>query len=428
MRILVIGSGGREHALIRALSETSRANDLFAAPGNPGTRQHAANVRLDTDDPARVVAWATDHDIDLVVIGPEKPLVDGLVDHLQEAGIAAFGPTAAAAKLEGSKAFAKQFMQDHGIPTAAFRAFTSRQTSDAAAYLDEVGAPIVVKASGLAGGKGAIVCKTLEEAHEALARITEEKDFGAAGDEVVIEEFMQGTEVSVFALTDGEHYALLPPSQDHKAIGEGGTGPNTGGMGAYAPAPMATGSLLTRVCREIIEPTLKGMSDAGSPYRGLLYCGLMLTEDGPKVVEFNCRFGDPEAQVVLPLLEVDLADVLYNVASGSLRSVGIRASADHAACVVLASGGYPIEYETGKPISGIEKAESVDHVHVIQAGTSRATDGTIITGGGRVLNVVGRGATLQQALDRAYEAVDLINFDGKTYRTDIGSEGLRTEG
>lgn len=427
MRILVIGSGGREHALIRALSESSRANTLFAAPGNPGTRQYAANVRLDTDNSDRVVAWATDHDIDLVVIGPEKPLVNGLVDRLQAAGIAAFGPTAAAAKLEGSKAFAKQFMRDHGIPTAAFRTFTSEETSDAAAYLDEVGAPVVVKASGLAGGKGAIVCDTLEEAHEALERITQEKDFGAAGDEVVIEAFMEGTEISVFALTDCEHYALLPPSQDHKAIGEGGTGPNTGGMGAYAPAPMATGKLLTRVCREIIEPTLKGMADAGSPYRGLLYCGLMLTEDGPKVVEFNCRFGDPEAQVVLPLLEVDLADVLHKVASGSLRSVGIRASADHAACVVLASGGYPVEYETGKPITGIDKAESLDHVHVIQAGTKRATDGTIITGGGRVLNVVGRGATLQQALNRAYNAVDLIDFDGKTYRTDIGSEGLRME-
>jgi len=427
MRILVIGSGGREHALIRALSERSRANDLFAAPGNPGTHRHAANVRLDTADSDRVVAWATDHDIDFVVIGPEKPLVNGLVDRLQEAGIPAFGPSAAAAKLEGSKAFAKQFMQDHGIPTAAFRTFTSEEAGKASAYLDEVGAPVVVKASGLAGGKGAIVCDTLEEAHAALDRITQEKDFGAAGDTVVIEAFMEGTEVSVFALTDGEHYALLPPSQDHKAIGEGGTGPNTGGMGAYAPAPMATSKLLTRVCREIIEPTLKGMSDAGSPYRGLLYCGLMLTEDGPKVVEFNCRFGDPEAQVVLPLLEVDLADVLYKVASESLRSVGIRASADHAACVVLASGGYPIEYETGKPITGIEKAEALDHVHVIQAGTTQTADGTILTGGGRVLNVVGRGPTLQQALDRAYEAVDLIDFDGKTYRTDIGAEGLAIE-
>jgi len=425
MRILVIGSGGREHALVRAFSASVDQENLFAAPGNPGTAKHARNVRLDISDSDRVASWASDHDIDFVVIGPEKPLVDGVVDRLQEEGIVAFGPTAAAARLEGSKAFAKQFMREHDIPTAAFRVFSSNEVPAAADYIDEVGAPVVVKASGLAGGKGAIVCDTLEEAHAALERIAAEKDFGAAGDQVVVEAFMEGTEASVFALTDGEHYALLPPSQDHKAIGEGGTGPNTGGMGAYAPAPMASGKLLTRVCREIIEPTLKGMSDAGTPYTGLLYCGLMLTGDGPKVVEFNCRFGDPEAQVVLPLLDVDLADVLYNVASGSLRKIGIRARAAHAACVVLASGGYPVEYETGKTITGVEDAEAIDGVHVIHAGTARKTDGTLLTNGGRVLNVIGQGTSLAVALDRAYTAVDQIDFDGKTFRTDIGADGLK---
>ncbi|PEN15021.1 phosphoribosylamine--glycine ligase [Longibacter salinarum] len=420
MRILVIGSGGREHALVNALHRSPSATKLFAAPGNPGTQSKAENVRLNTQDVDAVANWAQRHEIDLVVVGPEKPLVAGLVDRLEEEGIPAFGPSAAAARLEGSKAFAKAFMKEHDVPTAAFRVFSSDAYDEAAAYLDEVGAPVVVKASGLAGGKGAIVCSTLDEAHAALERIINDKDFGTAGDEVVIEEFMEGVEVSVFAITDGEHYALLPPSQDHKAIGEGGTGPNTGGMGAYAPAPMMTGRLLTRVCREIIEPTLKGMSDAGSPYRGLLYCGLMLAEDGPKVVEFNCRFGDPEAQVVLPLLDVDLADVLAKTARGELRNVAIRASARHAACVVLASDGYPVDYETGFEITGIDKANAMEDVDVIHAGTGRRTDGATVTAGGRVLNVVGYGDTLQAALDRAYAAADVVDFKGKTLRRDIG--------
>jgi phosphoribosylamine--glycine ligase len=424
MRILVIGSGGREHAIVKALARSDRERVLFAAPGNSGTAQRAENVDLDVGDVDAVAGWADANEIDLVIVGPEQPLVAGLVDALRARDIHAFGPTAAAAKLEGSKAFAKSFMQENGIPTAAFQVFDADESEDAAAYLDEVGAPVVVKASGLAGGKGAIVCHTLKEAHDALERIADDKDFGAAGDQVVIEAFMEGVEASVFAMTDGEHYVLLPPSQDHKAIGEGGTGPNTGGMGAYAPAPMVTGRLLTRCCREIIEPTLKGMADAGTPYTGVLYCGLMLTEDGPKVVEFNCRFGDPEAQVVLPLLDVDLADVLHNIASGSLRDVSIRAADRHAACVVLASDGYPVSYDTGFEITGLDAADAMDDVDVIHAGTARRDDGTIVTDGGRVLNVVGYGRTLQDALDRAYAAADNIDFDGKTLRRDIGRQAL----
>jgi len=424
MRILVIGSGGREHALVNALAESSRVQSLFAAPGNPGTAKNAENVELDAGDADAVVDWSAQHEIDLVVIGPERPLVDGLVDRLQENGIAAFGPTGAAARLEGSKAFAKAFMKEHGVPTADFRVFDAGDVEAASAYLDETGAPVVVKASGLAGGKGAIVCATLDEAHAALERIVEDKDFGAAGDQVVIESFMEGVEASVFAVTDGEHYVLLPPSQDHKAIGEGGTGPNTGGMGAYAPAPMVNGPMLTRVCREIIEPTLKGMSDADTPYTGVLYCGLMLTEEGPKVVEFNCRFGDPEAQVVLPLLDVDVADVLARTAAGELRNVSIRAAARHAACVVLASDGYPVSYETGFEINGLEEAEQMPDVDVIHAGTARQDDGTLVTAGGRVISVVGYGASLEQALDRAYAAADVIQFKGKTLRRDIGHKAL----
>ena len=421
MRILVIGSGGREHALVKALAASERVSDLYAAPGNPGTAQHAENVQIGASDVDALVDWAASHDVDLTIVGPEKPLVEGIVDRFEERGLPIVGPSAAAARLEGSKAFAKQFMDEHNVPTAAFRTFDADEHEAASDYLDEVGAPVVVKASGLAGGKGAIVCETLDDAHDALDRIVEERDFGAAGDQVVIEAFMEGVEASVFALTDGEHYVLLPPSQDHKAIGEGGTGPNTGGMGAYAPASVVTPKLLTRVCREIIEPTLKGMSDAGTPYRGVLYCGLMLTDDGPKVVEFNCRLGDPEAQVVLPLLETDVAEVFHKLTEGRLREVMLRASNASAACVVLASDGYPVEYDTGFEISGLAAVEAIEGVDVIHAGTRQDGD-RLLTDGGRVLGLVGTGTTLDEALDRAYDGVDAVDFPGKTYRTDIGRE------
>jgi phosphoribosylamine---glycine ligase len=424
MRILVVGSGGREHALMRALQSDEREHDLFAAPGNPGIAEHAELVDISAGELDEITDWAVSQGMNLVVIGPEQPLVHGLVDRLEEAGIPAFGPTSDAARLEGSKAFAKQFMSSHDVPTAGFKTFAAEDASAASAYLDRVGAPVVVKASGLAGGKGALVCHTTDDAHAALERIAEERAFGAAGDQVVIEAFMDGIEASVFALTDGEHYALLPPSQDHKAIGEGGKGPNTGGMGAYAPTPVVDGRMLTRVCREIIEPTLKGMSDAGSPYRGLLYCGLMLTDEGPKVVEFNCRFGDPEAQVVLPLLDHDLGPLLHQVALGRMAGTSIRARSTHAACVVLASGGYPIEYDTGFEITGVDDANALDGVHVIHAGTARRSDGTLVTAGGRVLNVVAEGSTLQEAFDRAYAGADKIDFEGKTLRRDIGHHAL----
>jgi phosphoribosylamine--glycine ligase len=315
-------------------------------------------------------------------------------------------------------------MARHGIPTAEFEVFGADEYEAASDYLDEVGAPIVVKADGLAAGKGAFVCSSLKEAHGALDQIVQDRAFGEAGDQVVIEEKMDGEEVSIFALADGTHYVLLTPSQDHKPIGEGGTGPNTGGMGAFSPAPLVDNALLTRICREIVEPTLQGMQEEGTPYRGVLYCGLMITEEGPKVVEYNCRLGDPEAQVVLPLIESDLVKVLESVVDGTLDSGSLRTSSGAAACVVLASEGYPIEYDTGFEITGIEEAEALPEVSVLHAGTRLTPDGTLVTDGGRVLGVTALGADLPEALERAYDGVDAVHFEGKTVRTDIGEKGL----
>jgi phosphoribosylamine--glycine ligase len=423
MRILIIGSGGREHALARSLSQSSRTEKLFVAPGNAGTASLADNVDLEASEAEALRDFALSEDLDLTVVGPEKPLVAGLVDQFEEAGLAVVGPSREAARLEGSKAFAKSFMQEHGIPTARHRTFDSSETDEARSYLEEHGAPVVVKASGLAGGKGAFVCETLDDAFDALRRIAEERDFGAAGDRIVIEELMRGEEASVFALTDGENYVLLPPAQDHKRIGEGDTGPNTGGMGAYAPAPVVTPKILQQTCRRIIEPTLAGMQAAGAPYRGVLYCGLMITDEGPKVVEFNCRLGDPEAQVVLPLIETDLVNVFERLAARNLGGVQLRSRPGAAACVVLASDGYPTSYETGFPINGLEA--SPDDALVFQAGTAREGSEQIVTDGGRVLGVTGLGAGLPEALDVAYGAVEHIHFDGMQYRRDIGEKGLK---
>ena len=424
MRILVVGSGGREHALAKAIADSPHTSALYAAPGNPGTATVATNVGISSDDIDGLVTFADTENIDLTLVGPEQPLVDGIVDRFEEAGLRIVGPTAAAARLEGSKAFADRFMERHDVPTADFRVFSAEEREDAAAYLNDVGAPIVVKADGLAGGKGAFVCSTLDEAHNALDQLVKDRAFGEAGDRVVIEEKMVGEEVSVLALTDGNHYVLLTPSQDHKPIGEGGTGPNTGGMGAFAPAPIVDGTMLTRICRDIIEPTLQGMQQEGTPYQGVLYCGLMITEDGPKVVEYNCRLGDPEAQVVLPLVESDLVEVLSSVADGTLETGSLRASSGAAACVVLASEGYPVEYETGFEITGIAEAEALPSVSVIHAGTRLLPDGTLVTDGGRVMSVTAEGRDLPEALDRAYDGVDRIHFEGKTYRSDIGEKGL----
>ncbi len=321
MRILIIGGGGREHALAWALARSPRQPDLFIAPGNAGTAALGRNVAIQPTDIKGLLGFVRQERIDLTVVGPEQPLVEGLADTFEAAGLPVIGPTAQAARLEGSKAFAKAFMARHGVPTAAHRTFGVEQYDEATAYLDAQGAPIVVKASGLAAGKGALVCATRAEAQDALDQIMKTRAFGRAGDEVVVEQYMEGEEASVFALTDGDHYVLLTPAQDHKRIGEGDVGLNTGGMGAYAPAPVVSEALLNRVCREIIEPTLAGMAQEGCPYRGVLSLGLMITPEGPKVVEFNCRLGDPEAQIVLLLLKTDLVKLFQALAEGRLHDV-----------------------------------------------------------------------------------------------------------
>ncbi|QXD15968.1 phosphoribosylamine--glycine ligase [Rhodocaloribacter litoris] len=424
MRILIVGSGGREHALAWGLAQSPERPELYIAPGNAGTETLGENVPVAADDLDGLLALARERRVDLVVVGPEQPLVAGLVDRLEAAGVPVVGPTAAAARLEGSKAFAKAFMQRHGIPTAAHRTFTARDYDAAVAYLDAVGAPVVVKASGLAAGKGAVVCSTRPEARAALDAMLREGRFGAAGDEVVIEEYMQGEEASVFALTDGTDYVLLAPAQDHKRIGEGDTGPNTGGMGAYAPAPVVTEAVLARVRREIVEPTLRGMAAEGHPYRGILYVGLMITEDGPKVVEYNCRLGDPEAQVVIPLLAGDLAVLFDRLARGRLREVNVALRPAAAACVVLASQGYPGTYQKGFVIEGLDEAGALDDVLVLHAGTRRRKDGAVVTAGGRVLAVTALAPDLAGALEKAYRGAGLIRFEGKYYRRDIGRKGL----
>jgi phosphoribosylamine--glycine ligase len=374
------------------------------------------------DDFRGLITLAQVEKVDLTVVGPEQPLVAGLVDLFEASGLKIFGPDRQAAALEGSKAFAKDFMARHGIPTARYRTFRSMDA--ARAHLREVGAPIVIKASGLAGGKGAVVCMTLNEAENALQSMLGPKaSFGVAGSEVVMEEFMEGEEASLFALTDGEHYVLLPTAQDHKRIGDGDTGPNTGGMGAYAPAPLMTPELLDAACRTVVEPVLKGMRQEGIPYRGILYVGLMITREGPKVVEFNCRFGDPETQAVLPILEEDLLELILASLEGRLGDLRVRPAREWAAVVVLASKGYPGPYETGIPIEGLDSVAEVPKAHAIHAGTKRL-QGRLATGGGRVLGMVGQGGTLEEAIRAAYAGAAKVDFPGMQFRKDIGEKGL----
>ncbi len=428
MTILVIGSGGREHAIAWSLSKSPSNPRLFIAPGNGGTAALGKNVSLDVSDHFAILAFVLESDVDLVIIGPEQPLVEGLADYLRERDIPVVGPSALAARLEGSKAFSKAFMANYDIPTAAFRTFTSDQLQEALGFARSEGAPIVVKASGLAAGKGAIVCATLEEAEAALTDLMAHRTLGDAADQVVIESFMEGEEVSVFVFTDGNTYVQLAPAQDHKRIGEGDTGPNTGGMGAYAPAPIYSEVLDQRVQREIIEPTLEGMKQDGCPFQGILYVGLMITKEGPKVVEYNCRLGDPETQVILPLLESDAVELFEAVANETLHQVVVTNRSGFSACVVLASEGYPGAYEKGKVIAGLdqfEKANATADVTVFHAGTKISENGDTISNGGRVLAVNAVSDTLENALGKVYSGVSKLCFDGMQYRKDIGQKGLK---
>ncbi len=422
MKILIIGNGGREHAIGRKLAQSPRKPTLLFAPGNPGMEELGSCFAVSPDDFRGLLSLAQTQKADLTVVGPEQPLVAGLVDLFREHGLAIFGPDKAAAALEGSKAFAKDFMARHNIPTAQFRTF--RALEPAKSWLRETGAPIVIKASGLAGGKGAVVCMTLPEAESALNSMLGPKAvFGAAGSEVVMEEFMEGEEASVFVLTDGEAFVVLPTAQDHKRIGDGDTGPNTGGMGAYAPAPLMTGELLDETARLVIKPTLDGMRREGAPYRGILYVGLMVTRQGPKVVEYNCRFGDPETQVVLPILQEDLLDLILASLDGTLKQRTVAPPREWAAVVVMASKGYPGPYETGIPVAGLEAVAEVTGAHAIHAGTKRL-NGRLVTAGGRVLGMVGQAPSLQEAIRIAYAGAGKVEFAGARLRGDIGKKGL----
>ncbi|HXG00086.1 MAG TPA: phosphoribosylamine--glycine ligase [Bacteroidota bacterium] len=423
MNVLVIGSGGREHALVWKIRQSPHVRKLYCAPGNPGIAEIAdcAPIRPTALGELRDFAW--NNRIDLTVVGPEQPLADGIADFFAERGLKVFGPTSSAAELEWSKAFAKEFMQKYRIPTAQYRVFERDRLEDARAYVERAPLPVVIKADGLAAGKGVAVCNDQTEALAVLA--TMDKKFGPASDRIVIEEYLEGEEASVFAITDGEHFLTLAPAQDHKRIFDEDRGKNTGGMGAYAPAPIVTRDLLKSIERDIIEPTLRGMREEGRRYRGCLYVGLMITSEGPRVVEYNCRLGDPEAQVVLPLYRGDIVELFDAAASDAMGTLPRQHShADEAAvCVVLASGGYPDEYATGIEISGLEELEGMDGIIVFHAGT-RLQDNTLVTAGGRVLGVTAVRPHLAEAIRDVYEAVSKISFAGMHYRRDIGRKAF----
>lgn len=419
--VLVVGGGGREHALCLAIARSKRCGPLYAAPGNAGIAQVATCIDIGAEDIDALVTFATDRAIDLVVVGPEAPLVAGLADRLTDAGVAVFGPSAAAAALEGSKAFMKQFCADHDIPTARWRRFD--EPDAAKEHIDIKGAPIVVKADGLAAGKGVFVCKNKNEAFAAVDHIMTERTFGDAGDEVVIEQCMTGPEISVFALVDGETVVWIGSAQDHKAAHDGDHGPNTGGMGAYAPTPLVTADLQADILETVLMPTAQGLVRDGRPYRGVLFAGLMLTDDGPKLLEYNVRFGDPECQVLMARLESDVLDALQACAEGRLGDVDVQFSDDHAMVVVVAAKGYPGTYEKGEVIGGLDAAGGVDGVTVIHAGTKSDGD-TVVSAGGRVLGVTAIGPDLRTARDRAYAGVDALDWPGGFWRTDIGWRAL----
>ncbi|HEY7061758.1 MAG TPA: phosphoribosylamine--glycine ligase [Chloroflexota bacterium] len=423
MRILVVGGGAREHALLWKLAQSPHRPELYCAPGNAGTAAQAENVPIGAEDVPALVAWAAEHAIDLTIVGPEAPLVAGLADELAARGLAVFGPSSAAAQIEASKASAKDLMQRHGISTARFAVVADRAAARGA--LDEFGLPVVVKADGLAAGKGVTVAQTRAEAEAAVDACLVERAFGAAGERVVIEECLQGRELSVLAFADGTTVVPMVPACDYKRVGDDDAGPNTGGMGAYAPPAMATPELMARVQREILEPTLAALAAEGRPYRGVLYAGLMLTADGPKVLEFNCRFGDPETQVVLPLLQTDLVDIALAVVQGRLDQVDVRWHKGSCCAVVMAAGGYPGVYQTGQAISGLDQVPP--ETLVFHAGTGFAVDSfpanageaPLVTRGGRVLTVAAVAPTLAAARERAYAGAAAIHFDGAHYRRDI---------
>ncbi|MCS7234938.1 MAG: phosphoribosylamine--glycine ligase [Armatimonadetes bacterium] len=423
MRILVVGSGGREHALVWALRRSPAVREVYCAPGNPGMKE-ASCLPVGAGDVAALVRAATDLRPDLVVVGPEEPLARGVVDGLEAAGVRAFGPTQRAARIESSKVYAKQLLARAGVPQPDHRTFDSAE--EALRWVRQLGGRCVVKADGLAGGKGALVCQDVREAEDAVRSLMVEGRFGEAGRRVVVEEYLEGEEASALAFVDGEVVVPMVLAQDHKRLLDGDRGPNTGGMGAVAPLAHLPGSLTEQVTREILQPTAKALCDDGAPFRGVLYAGLMLTREGPRVLEFNARFGDPEAQVLLPLLESDLTEVLVAACTGRLEDVRLRWRPGAAVCVVAAARGYPEAPQTGQEVRGLDKPLPPASL-VFCAGVARR-DGKMVTAGGRVLNAVGLGADVRQAREAAYRVLEHVRFDGMHYRTDIGLRALRAVG
>jgi phosphoribosylamine---glycine ligase len=426
VNILVIGSGGREHALIWKFRQSPKIKKIFCAPGNAGIEQLATLVPLKPTDIKGLLKFAKEEAIDLTVVGSEQPLVEGIVDAFEERGFRIFGPSKAAAQLEGSKVFSKDFMARYHIPTAKYKSFAANAFEEAKKYIATLDSPLVVKADGLAAGKGVLICKNRQDAALAVEEIILKKIFGVAGNQIVVEEFLEGEEASIFILTDGERFASLASAQDHKRILDNDLGKNTGGMGAYAPAPIVTNALMHQIEKEVIRPTLDGMKSEGMPYRGCLYIGLMITADGPKVLEYNCRFGDPETQVVVPLVDGDLAEIFLAIAQHRLDPSIVKLHTATAVCVVMASHGYPDHYQTGKQIFGLENIKMENGVVVFHAGTQKENS-KIVTSGGRVLGVtsIGFKDELEQTIRNAYSAVEKITFDGAYYRSDIGKKALK---
>ena len=421
MDVLLIGSGGREHALAWKLAQSKNLGKLYIAPGNAGTATCGENVPIPATEVDKLVEFARQHDVGLVVVGPEAPLAAGVVDAMGEAGVKAFGPSAAAAQLEADKAFAKQLMRASAISTAEGRIF--ERFSDAKAYIASRDEAVVVKAAGLAQGKGVMVCDDPADGILAAEKIMVDKIFGSAGDKVVVEDKLLGEEASILAFVDGRNIYVMESSQDHKPVGDGDTGPNTGGMGAYSPAPVVTEDMMDKITREILVPVVDGMNRNGTPYRGILYAGLMITSAGPRVLEFNVRFGDPETQPILMRLKSDLLEVCLAVCDRKLDQVTLRWDQRPAVCVVMASGGYPAAYEKGKKITGLREAEQLGNVVVFHAGTKKQ-NGDIVTNGGRVLGVTALGEGIAQAKERAYQAVDKVKFEGAYYRRDIADKAI----
>jgi phosphoribosylamine--glycine ligase len=424
LKVLVVGAGGREHAIVWKIKQDPQLEKLFCAPGNAGTAQLAENVPIGADDIEGLLDFAVSQQVELTVVGPEAPLAAGIVDRFQQAGLSIAGPSRAAAQLESSKAFAKDFMKRHDIPTAGYEIFDQLELAEAALKSARFQFPVVLKADGLAAGKGVFICPDCDLSLQALSWIMEERRFGASGDRLVIEEFLDGEEVSFMVFSDGTNILPMVPSQDHKAIYEGDRGPNTGGMGAYSTDAILSEDLRGRILDEIIYPTIRGMSEEGSPYRGILYAGLMINREGPKVLEFNVRFGDPETQVILPRLESDLLTILEAMASGSLKDVKISWNQNAAVSVVIAAKGYPGSYEKGQEISGLEMVSEDENTIAFHAGTA-LKDGKALTNGGRVIGVTSVAPTLEAAIIGAYEGVNKIYFEGMYCRRDIASKGRK---